>query len=215
MDEGWATIGESVISPKMGEPEDEGIFSKGRFERISGTDRDIPLITNTKLYDGDAYLANAYGKGGICYWVLQDMLGDSLYFKALHQYINDWHGKHPMPYDFFNEFNTATGINLNWFWQKWFFDRVYPDLSIDSVSQNGQLVKIIIINKGRLPLPVYVSVRYTNGHTRNFHYGADVWSDGVKQITITEKTSAIIKSITLGNDHVPDKFEKDNIWKAK
>ena len=215
MDEGWATIGESLISPKMGEPEDEGIFSKGRFERISGTDRDIPLITNTKLYDGDAYLANAYGKGGICYWVLQDMLGDSLYFKALHQYINDWHGKHPSPYDFFNEFNTATGVNLNWFWQKWFFDRAYPDLSIDSVSQNGQLVKIIIINNGLLPLPVYVSVRYTNGHTRVFHYGADVWSDGVKQITITEKTSAIIKSVMLGNDHVPDKFEKDNFWKAK
>ena len=48
MDEGWATIGESVISPKMGEPEDEGIFSKGRYEQISGTDRDVPLITNTK-----------------------------------------------------------------------------------------------------------------------------------------------------------------------
>lgn len=28
MDEGWATIGESVISPLMGEPEDEGIFSR-------------------------------------------------------------------------------------------------------------------------------------------------------------------------------------------
>ena len=126
MDEGWATIGESVISPLMYEPEDEGIFSKTRFERISGTDRDVPLITNTKLYDDAAYLANSYGKGGECYWVLQNMLGKPLFLKALHQYINDWHGKHPMPYDFFYSFNNATGKNLNWFWQKWFFDRVYP-----------------------------------------------------------------------------------------
>ena len=50
MDEGWATIGESVISPKMGEPEDEGIFSKTRYEQISGTNKEVPLITNTKLY---------------------------------------------------------------------------------------------------------------------------------------------------------------------
>jgi len=215
MDEGWATIGESVISPLMKEPEDEGIFSKTRFERISGTDRDMPLITNTKLYQDDAYLANSYGKAGVCYWVLQDMLGDSIYFKALHQYINNWHGKHPVPYDFFNSMNTGAGENLNWFWQKWFFDRAYPDLGIDSVTQAGELVKIAITNKGGLPVPVYVTVTYTNGHTRGFHYGADVWENGVKDITIKEKTSATIKSVTLGNDHVPDKFEEDNIWEAK
>ena len=63
MDEGWATIGESVISPKMGEPEDEGIFSKTRYEQISGTDRDVPLITNTKQYNEAAYRSNSYGKG--------------------------------------------------------------------------------------------------------------------------------------------------------
>ncbi len=75
MDEGWATIGESVISPLMGEPEDEGIFSKTRYEHISGTNKEMPLITNTKIYSDADYLANSYGKGGICYYVLQDLLG--------------------------------------------------------------------------------------------------------------------------------------------
>jgi aminopeptidase N len=133
MDEGWATIGESVISPLMGEPEEEGIFSKTRYERISGSTKDVALITNTKLYQDAAYLSNSYGKGGLCYYVLQDLLGDEYFFKGLHRYMNDWHGKHPVPYDFFNSINTGTGLNLNWFWKKWFFEHVYPDLAIQNV----------------------------------------------------------------------------------
>ncbi|MDQ6890121.1 MAG: M1 family metallopeptidase, partial [Bacteroidota bacterium] len=130
MDEGWASIGESIISPLMGEPEPEGIFSKGRYESISGTNKDVPLITNTKLYSDAAYFSNSYGKGGLCYYILQDLLGDPLYFKSLHQYIKDWNGKHPTPYDFFYSFNNASGKDLNWFWQKWFFGWEYPDLAI-------------------------------------------------------------------------------------
>ena len=144
MDEGWATIGESVISPKMGEPEDEGIFSKTRFEKISGTDRDVPLITNTKDYGGAAYLANSYGKGGVCYYVLQDLLGDKLYFKALHEYMNNWHGKHPTPYDFFYSINKGSGKDLNWFWNRWFFGWQYPDLSIKKVERTANGTKITI-----------------------------------------------------------------------
>jgi hypothetical protein len=215
MDEGWATIGESVISPKMGEPEDEGIFSKTRYEKTSGTDKDVPLITNSKLYQDAAYLANSYGKGGLCYWVLQDMLGDSLYFKALHQYINNWHGKHPEPYDFFYSFNTATGKNLNWFWQKWFFDRVYPDLSITKVEQNNGIDKITITNEGGLPVPVYITISFMNGTNKIVHYGADVWKNDKKEIVITEKVSSKIKGIKLGNDFTPDKYEEDNVWEGK
>ncbi len=222
MDEGWATIGESVISPLMGEPEDEGIYSKGRYERISGTDSDIPLITSTKLYEGAAYVANSYGKGGLCYWVLQDMLGDKLYFKALHQYMSDWHGKHPIPYDFFNSFNHATKKNLDWFWQKWFFDWVYPDLGIKQVQQLNGDIKIIISNTGGLPVPIYLSLKMGSGKTLNLHYGAEVWktecnaNQPAPDYTIrikNNKDKAI--SIKLGNDFTPDKYRDDNHWEVK
>ncbi len=127
MDEGWATIGESVISPKMGEPEDEGIFSKTRYEQISGTDQDVPLITNTKEY-WQARLSRLIlmERAALCYYVLQDLLGDKLYFKALHQYMNDWHGKHPTPYDFFYSINSGSGKDLNWFWQQVVFWLAIP-----------------------------------------------------------------------------------------
>ncbi len=216
MDEGWATIGESVISPKMGEPEDEGIFSKTRYERISGTNKSVPLITNTKEYSGDAYLANSYGKGGLCYYVLQDLLGDELYFKSLHQYMNDWNGKHPTPYDFFYSFNNASGKDLNWFWQKWFFGWAYPDLSIKKVEKSGDDVKIIIQNKGGLPLPVYLNINLKNGNHVIIKYTAQVWKNGEKEKTfMVPQTYFSISKIKLGNEFIPDKYENNNRWNAR
>ena len=215
MDEGWATIGESVISPLMGEPEDEGIYSKGRYERISGTDKDIPLITNTKWYEGAAYSSNSYGKGGLCYWVLQDMLGDALYFKALHQYMNDWHGKHPVPYDFFYSFNNTTGKNLNWFWRKWFYDWVYPDLAISNVEQKNGSAKITISNRGGLPVPIYLKVITEKGESKKIHFGADVWKDGKTEFVISQKFPGKIIGLVLGNEFTPDKNSNDNVWKEK
>jgi len=216
MDEGWATIGESVISPKMSEPEDEGIFSKTRYERISGTNKYVPLITNTKEYSGAAYLANSYGKGGLCYYVLQDLLGDELYFKSLHQYINDWNGRHPVPYDFFYSFNNASGKDLNWFWQKWFFGWAYPDLSIKRVEKNGEHAKIIIENKGGLPLPVYLNVVLKDGNNTIIKYTADVWKNGEKEQTFTIPSAySSISNIELGNEFIPDKYQNNNRWNAR
>ena len=213
MDEGWATIGESVISPLMGEPEDEGIFSKTRYEYISGSDLDVPLITNTKLYQGGAYLANSYGKGGLCYYVLQDMLGDSLYFKSLHQYMNDWNGKHPTPYDFFYSFNNASRKNLNWFWQKWFFDWVYPDLAITKVTSIKNGTKITIVNKGGLPVPVALNVHLKNNKTLLIKYTAATWQKKNEMEIIIKNPLQSIDNIVLGNEYIPENNSKDNVWK--
>lgn len=216
MDEGWATIGESVISPKMGEPEDEGIFSKTRYEQISGTDKEVPLITNTKLYQDPDYTANSYGKAGICYFVLQDLLGDDLYFKALHQYMNNWNGKHPVPYDFFYSFNTGSGKNLNWFWNKWFFGWAYPDLAIKEVAASGNNSRIVVENKGGLPLPVYLNIFYKNGTKAVVRSTAEIWKNDKKQMeySIGSRLSSIAK-IELGNEFIPDKFNKNNSWNAR
>jgi len=216
MDEGWATIGESVLSPKMGEPEDEGIFSKTRYERISGTDAYVPLITNTKEYSGAAYGANSYGKGGLCYYVLQDLLGDKLYFKALHQYMNDWHGKHPTPYDFFYSINSGSGQNLDWFWQRWFFGWQYADLSIKNVEKEGNSVKVTIENKGGLPVPVYLTIISKDGGKLIEKFTAEVWKNEEKYKTFPVlKSFSSIAEIKLGNEFIPDKYESNNTWSAK
>ncbi|MEO8111021.1 MAG: M1 family metallopeptidase [Ginsengibacter sp.] len=215
MDEGWATIGESVISPRMGEPEDEGIFSKTRYEQISGTNKDVPLITNTKLYSDAAYFSNSYGKGGLCYYILQNMLGDELYFKSLHQYMNDWHGKHPTPYDFFYSINYASGKDLNWFWQKWFFGWEYPDLSIKKVEKISGGTKITIKNKGGLPVPAYVTITTKSSKETVVKFTAETWKEKKEMSFTTNISIGDISKIYLGNEYIPEKYKKDNVWTNK
>ncbi len=215
MDEGWATIGESVISPIMGEPEDEGIFSKTRYERISGTTKDVPLITNTKLYQDAAYLSNSYGKGGLCYYVLQDMLGDEYFFKGLHRYMKDWHGKHPVPYDFFYSMDAESGMKLNWFWKKWFFEHVYPDLGIQAVSQYKNKINLRIVNNGGLPLPVYLKFNFADGSSQTIHATAAIWMHSNLEWKYTLKIKQPVLSVVLGNELVPDKYNHNNNWPLK
>jgi len=216
MDEGWATIGESVISPLMGEPEDDGIFSKTRFVKVSGTDQNVPLITNTKLYSGLAYLANSYGKPGVCYYVLQQLLGDELYFKGLHYYMNTWNGKHPNPYDFFYSFNKGTNKNLNWFWKKWFFGWDYPEMSVTVKSQKTGNAIAVVKNTGGLPLPVVLTIQTNNGKTIEKKYSPAVWEKGQKIFSVTLPVSfKNLDSVVLGTNLIPDKFQDNNVWKKK
>jgi len=142
-------------------------------------------------------------------------LGDELYFRSLHQYINDWHGKHPVPYDFFYSFNNASGKNLNWFWNKWFFGWSYPDLSIKKVEKSATGTKITIEDKGGLPLPVYLSI-ISRGKKSILKFNAEIWKDGKKERIFSTKNSFTeISKIILGNEFIPDKFKEDNEWMRK
>ena len=112
------------------------------------------------------------------YLYINDMLGDERFLKGLHQYIRDWNGKHPMPYDFFNSMNVGSGVNLNWFWGRWFFERGVPDLAIGKFT-DGKKEKIIEIEmKGDKPLPIDLTVLFTDGSIQNIHRSAGVWESG-------------------------------------
>ncbi|MEJ7663734.1 MAG: hypothetical protein WKG07_31470 [Hymenobacter sp.] len=60
-----------------------------------------------------------------------------------------------MPYDFFYAMNAGAGQNLDWFWQRWFFEGGYPDLAITTVVRPAdQPAQITVTNKGGKPVPV-------------------------------------------------------------
>ena len=68
------------------------------------------------------------------------MLGDALFKKALHEYMARWHGKHPIPWDYFNSMSNASGQDLSWFFQSWFFTNGYIDLAVGPVSGSSVTV---------------------------------------------------------------------------
>lgn len=213
MDEGWATIGEWLISPMI----DSTIvdtYGVGPYAATAGNEYDLPIITpSTELDRG--YFTNSYPKPAMGYLYVKNYLGDSLFKKALHHYISQWQGKHPMPNDFFYSMNAASGKNLNWFWNKWFYEAGIPDLAISSMKSTGNKHTITIANKGGKPLPVDVLVTYNDGTTDRIHRGIDVWEKGNTVTVLMFTGRRAIKKLLLGDPHTPDSNPADNTYEVK
>src|ERR1700744_4870450 len=215
MDEGWATIGEWVISPLI-DPTLVDPFGVPQYENVAGKEGDQPIITLTTQLSGPSFEPDSYGKPGLGYFYVRDLLGDELFTKALHYYIQQWHGKHPMPYDFFNCINAGSGQNLNWFWKSWFFDGGVPDLAISHVTVQKNIYTIVVTNMGTKPVPVDLMIYYNDGSSQLVHQSISAWKNGNKTYTITHTShNKKIKKMVLGGPHDPDVNKENNVWEAK
>ncbi|HEK21426.1 M1 family metallopeptidase [Mucilaginibacter sp.] len=220
MDEGWATTLEYLIGTAEKGKEKADAFYK-QF-RINGwinnrsSNQDIPTITQTsELTTG--YGNNAYGKPSLSYLALKDMLGDELFKKALHGYMDRWHGKHPIPWDYFNSMSNVSGKNLTWFFNNWFFTNGYDDLAIKNVVTGKDGYTLTIANIGGFAIPFDVVAEYTDGTKKTIHQTPSIWEKNQKEalVTFVNVRGKSLKSITLDNGIFMDATPGDNTWLAK
>ena len=214
MDEGWATIGEWLISPMIDSSivDDYGVQP---YETNAATELDLPITTLSTQLSGTSYFLNSYPKPAFGYLYVKDMLGDSLFTKALHYYIGQWRGKHPMPYDFFNCMNIGSGKNLNWFWKKWFFDNGYPDLAITSVNNRLKSYVVTITSKGTKPVPIDLTVTFADKTISRFHRSIEVWERDNTTVSITIPSTQKILKVELGSMYSVDSNKDDNVFFVK
>ena len=186
-----------------------------RYAQYADTENDAPIVTLSTQQNGLPLFLNSYPKPGMGYLYVKDLLGDELFTKALHTYIRNWNGKHPMPYDFFNSMNAGAGRNLNWFWQRWFFDGGYPDLAIATVTKTAAGYDVLVQAKGSKPVPVDLTVTFADNSTQKLHRSIGVWETGATSVTVPIATRQAVKRVTLGSTLVPDSFPVDNLWEGK
>lgn len=217
MDEGWATTLELLIGRQ-----DLGVETAEKFYkqfRVSNwindhsAEEDIPIITPGNILSGAALGNNEYGKASLGYLAAKDLLGDELFKKALLEYMNRWHGKHPIPWDFFNSINDASGKNLNWFWNNWYFTNGYIDLAIDGVKKNKNGIGITIKNIGGFAAPVDIVATYDDATTEKFHQTPAIWQQNQKQATVNITPKKKVTSLQLNGGIFMDADESNNTWK--
>ena len=143
---------------------------------------------------------------------MKDILGDELFKKCLQAYMDRWHGKHPIPWDFFYTFNNVSGKNLNWFWNNWFFSNNYIDLALTDVKTKGNNYTLSIKNIGGMAAPVDVIATYEDGTTEKFHQTPAIWMNDQTQTTVNINTKKKIKSITLDGGICMDADVSNNTW---
>jgi len=218
MDEGWATTFERLIgASEVGQEKADELYKHFRIDRWihdASTVEDLPIITPSSELRG-GYGNNSYGKPSLSYFALKDMLGDDLFKKALHTYMDNWNGKHPIPWDYFNSMSTGSGQNLNWFFNNWFFTNYYIDLDLQNVKKEKAGYTLSIHNIGGFAVPFDVKDTYADGTTESFHQTPVVWANDQRQISVHIRTNKAIKTAVLDGGIFMDADESNNKRTAK
>ncbi|MGZ3846780.1 MAG: M1 family metallopeptidase [Flavisolibacter sp.] len=219
MDEGWATTFELLFNrDKMTTEKADAFYRRFRVQgwiHDRSPSEDVPIITPGPEQKGRGLGSNEYGKPSLGYLAVKDMLGDDLFKKCLQEYMRRWNGKHPLPWDFFNTINNASGKDLNWFWQNWYFSHYYIDLAIKGTSKSQDGYTVSVQNIGGMAAPFDVVVNYVDGTTDRIHQTSLVWEKNQKEANLTIPATKTVQTIKLEGGIYMDANEADNTWKAE
>jgi hypothetical protein len=219
MDEGWATTFEYFIgTADVGKAKEDSLYSDFRVNswiHDPSPVEDVPIITAEDMIKRPAYGHNAYGKASLGYLAAKDLLGDAVWTKSLHAFMDRWHGKHPIPWDFFNTMNDVSGTNLDWFWNSWYFGNSWIDLAVRGVSKSAGGFDVRLENIGGMPAPVDLHVVYSDGTASTVHETPAIWRANRKLARVHVATGKTVSSLTLSHGIWMDADTTNDGWKAK
>ena len=128
---------------------------------------------HTPVSDNLYNQAISYNKGACVLFQLRYVIGDSLFFKALHDYATDTNlmFKNAVTEDFINVVNKVAGKDLTWFFDQWVYGPNHPEYAntfqIDSLDADSWKAILIInqtqTNAGFFKMPVQLLINFIDG----------------------------------------------------
>jgi Peptidase family M1 domain len=226
MDEGFNTF----INDGSTAAFNDGEFNKASFFDDPNSDYMVKITFGDKM-DGLYTVPDAIGQGmnlGIAAYMkpaqmltaLRDLvLGKERFDAAFREYISRWAFKHPTPWDFFHSMENVAGEDLGWFWRAWVLNSWKLDQSVKNVTyKDGKQEKgaeITIENLEKMPMPVTVLIKESNGKEQRIDLPVEIWQRG-KEWTFSVPTTSEIKEVILDPDKkLPEWDRGNNTWKKK
>jgi Aminopeptidase N len=79
-----------------------------------------------------------YNKGAMVFRMLQHVMGNETFFRFMHEFFNEFHGKEASINDFVSLASECE--NLDWFFDEWLYRPGAPNYTITNVSYDGKRV---------------------------------------------------------------------------
>ncbi|UTA69733.1 M1 family metallopeptidase [Emticicia sp. 21SJ11W-3] len=180
-------------------------------------DRD-PIMNIPDVIQNNNLGVAAYLKPGVGLTMLRELvLGEKRFDYGFKEYVHRWAFKHPTPLDFFRTMEDAAGEDLGWFWKGWYVNDWKIDQGVKEVSYIQQDVTkgavITIENLEKMPMPVTVEIKESNGTTKRVELPVEIWQRGSTWSFKHPSTSAI-ESVSIDPDgKLPEVNTKNNLWK--
>lgn len=212
MDEGTTTFNENQArkefhpGPDHELPDLEGYIESARV----GDEGEVMRWSNFH-YTGSHYGLASYGKPATILRALRGVLGDSTFTRGLREYLDRWKYRHPKPWDMFATFEDVAGRDLDWFWRSWYFETWTLDQAVQSVTSDSAGTRIVIEDRGRVPMPVRLAITHANGEIERRELPVDVWLEG--ETTASVSVPGAVTRVEIDPESFfPDIDRENNVW---
>jgi hypothetical protein len=223
MDEGFNTFinGLSTEAFNKGEFNESGFFGDPNSEfmvKYTFGDKMDGLFNTPDVIQQENLGVAAYLKPAVMLNALRDVvLGPERFDAAFREYVRRWAFKHPAPWDFFHTMENVSGEDLSWFWRGWVLNTWRIDQSVKEVkyiqSKPANGAEITIESLEKMPMPVMVLVKETNGSEHKINLPVEIWQRGGRWTFGVPTTSEISEVILDPDKRLPDWDRKNNNWK--
>lgn len=216
MDEGFATfLTNQAIPEYYPEQEDAEAASRTSFLDTSRSEQEGAMMTHGDYYEV-GYGTASYAKPATLLVTLRNLLGEEVFNGAVETYFQEWKFKHPAPWDFFATLERASGEDLDWFWNSWYYETWTLDQAIAEVADGADGPVVVIEDRGFAPMPTHVRVVTSGAGVLEFTVPVSHWLSGATRYELQLSRSAgEILEVHLDPDELfPDIDRDNNDWPA-
>ncbi|WP_179349405.1 M1 family metallopeptidase [Winogradskyella pacifica] len=168
MDEGFTSYISNLAMNSLSENKKSNPLSGSYrgYLALANSGVEQPLTTHSDRYASNGvYGAAAYSKGAVFLAQLGYVIGDDNLDKTIKKYYQDFKFKHPKPFDIIRTAERITDFELDWY----FIDFAQTTNTIDYGIASVEGKSITLERIGLMPMPLDISVTYTDGSTENFY----------------------------------------------
>ncbi|QXP60614.1 M1 family metallopeptidase [Olleya sp. HaHaR_3_96] len=190
--------------------------------------KEKPQTTHADRYETNmAYGITAYNKGSVFLSQLGYVIGKENLKKTIKKYFDDFSFKHPRPIDIIRTAEKVSGLELDWYLMDWTQTTNTIDYAITSTEENNSITTVNLERKGLMPMPIDITVEYTDGTTEQFYIPLQMMR-GEKPVATTtkilndwawaiptysfsiSKSKSLIKSISIDPNQLMADIDKTN-----
>lgn len=221
MDEGFTSYISNLAENELRETQSDNPHSGSyrNYIGLANSGYEQPLTTHADRYAyNQVYGAAAYSKGAVFMAQLGYVIGEDNLKKTIEKYFDDFSFKHPKPMDFIRTAERVTDFELDWYLIDFGQTTNTIDYAVKAVEGNSITLERI----GLMPMPVDLSVTYTDGSTEEFYIPLqmmrgekptsatiiDDWAWAVP--TYTFEANKAVKSVEIDSSQMMADVKREN-----
>ena len=172
MDEGFTTWAEDLTMNFL-YGEDNANPHKRTYRgyfALQKSGKEEALSTKADFFETNfAYNQSSYSKGAVFLVQLGYIIGEDNLHKTMLEYFRLWKFKHPTPNDIKRIAEKISGIQLQWYFDKWINTTQKIDYSISAVISDFSRTQITLTNNGEIPMPLDITIVLENDEVKTYY----------------------------------------------